>query len=425
MKTKHIIIVIILLVIVVFSTQNNKRIQNTLLTIINPIKQQYKNLTQDIEDKSQSYIFQKESIEKLSRENRILRKRLLEQIHYIQQIRDLYAVLPDLSKLPIRNISIIETISYVKLNSFSQIILTKPKNLEENKLYGIIQEKVVAGVAQVRNNQLYGYLTSDDKCRFSVFIGKNNAPGIASGLKNNEMRIKFIPKWHKIKVGDNVITSGLDDIFFANIPVGIVTKIEIESSYKVAYIHTFSDIYHPKTFFLINNAKATIIEGFDSDSTQLKPYTAPLSNEEENTTKVLPSVSSIPSRIDQTQNDVVQPAALIKEILPIAKKKKYKKSKKVKKTKKTKKVKKTKPIVEKKITQSKIIQKIAPVNTLQTVKTYKKKLKRKKTKKKKFRKKKHRNKKTRKQKSRKKKSRNKQSKRKSTKKVKTNTLDLF
>ncbi|HFS85174.1 MAG TPA: rod shape-determining protein MreC, partial [Epsilonproteobacteria bacterium] len=270
MKTRLVIIAILLLILTVLLSRNDERITDTLLNIINPIKQNYQNFTQGIEDKSHSYIFQKESIEKLSRENRILRKRLLEQTHYIQQVRNIYSVLPDLSKLPIHNISISETISYVKLNSFSQIILTKPKDIKDDKLYGLIQGEVVAGIAELRNNQLYGYLTSDNKCRFSVFIGEQNAPGIATGVSTNEMIIKFIPKWHKIKKGDKVITSGLDDIFFADIPVGVVTKIEIQSSYKVAHIRTYSDIYHPKTFFLINDAKATIAENFDSNDTKLK-----------------------------------------------------------------------------------------------------------------------------------------------------------
>ncbi len=242
MKTRLVIIVILLLVLTVLLTRNNERITDTLLGIINPIKQNYQNITQDLEDKSHSYIFQKESIEKLSRENRILRKRLLEQTHYIKQVKNIYDVLPKLSRLPIHNISITETISYVKLNSFSQIILTKPKGLIEDELYGLIQGTVVAGIAQVRNNQLYGYLTSDDKCRFSVFAGEEKAPGIAIGTGTNEMIIKFIPKWHKIEVEDKVVTSGLDNIFFADVPVGVFTKVELQSSYKVAHIKTYSDI---------------------------------------------------------------------------------------------------------------------------------------------------------------------------------------
>ncbi len=316
MKTRLVIIAILLLILTVLLSRNDERISDTFLNIINPIKQKYKNFTQNLEDKSQSYIFQKESIEKLSKENRILRKRLLEQIHYIEQIKDIYEILPTLSHIPVKNISITDTISYVKLNSFSQIILTKPKGLVEDKLYGLIQGSVVAGTAMVHNNQLYGYLTSDKKCRFSVFIGETKAPGIALGLKENEMIVKFIPKWHKIKEGDTVLTSGLDGIFFADIPVGLVTKVEVQSSYTVAHIKTYSDIFHPKTFFLINDAKATLAENYDANRTNMATrYSTPDINiEQSRSSEPLqdanisrPVVSSIPRRIDQTQEDVIEP----------------------------------------------------------------------------------------------------------------------
>ena len=333
MKTRFVIIAILLLILTVLLTRNDERITDTLLGIINPIKQNYKHLIQSVENKSQSYLFQKESIEKLSKENRILRKRLLEQTHYIQQVRNIYTVLPKLSKLPIKNISITETISYIKLNSFSQIILTKPLGLDNDKLYGLIQDKVVAGIAEIRNKQLYGYLTSDNKCRFSVFIGPENAPGIATGSQTNEMIIKFIPKWHKVTLGDKVSTSGLDNIFFENIPVGIVTKVEIQSSYKVAHIKTYNDVYHPKTFFLINDAKVTLTEGFDSNATKLTPFRViKVLNREQNLTKSSENdqnqttalISSIPSRINQTQEDIIEPV-IPPEQNVIAKPKKKKK----------------------------------------------------------------------------------------------------
>jgi len=317
MKTRLIIIAILLLILTVLLTRNDERISNALLGIINPIKQNYKNITENIKEKSNSYFFQKESIEKLGKENRILRKRLLEQTHYIQQVQDIYEALPKLSHLPVHNISIAQTISYIKLNSFSQIILTKPKGVHEGKLYGLIQDNVVAGTALVHNKQLYGYLTSDKKCRFSVFIGKEHAPGIAMGYKNNEMIVKFIPKWHKIKVGDKVVTSGLDNIFFKNIPVGKVSKVDLQSSYKVAHIKTYDDIFHPKTFFLINDAKATLANGFDANSTAIQPASIPqTTNTLENTIVaegpdaaniVGGDISSIPSRIDQTQEEMIEP----------------------------------------------------------------------------------------------------------------------
>ncbi len=316
MKTKFVIIVILLFILTVVLTNKDKRITSTLLAVINPIKQNYQHFTQNIEDKSQSYLFQKEAIEKLTKENVVLRKRLLEQTHYLKQVEDIYDMLPQLRYMPVDNISITDTISYVKLNSFSQIILTKPKDINETKLYGLIQKNVVGGIAQLKNDQLYGYLTSDKNCRFSVFIGENKAPGIAEGLQQNEMKVKFIPKWHDIKPGDKVVTSGLDTIFFENIPVGIVTKTELHSSYKIAYIKTYSDIFHPKTFFLINNAKVTLSEGFDSSRTQLKKkditipetiHPTTLDDITEESTNTHPNVSSIPKRIDQTQEEMIEP----------------------------------------------------------------------------------------------------------------------
>ena len=345
MKTRLVIIAILLLMLTVLLSRNDERITDTLLGVINPIKQSYKNFTQNIEDKSHSYIFQKESIEKLSRENRILRKRLLEQMHYIEEVKNIYEVLPDLSRLPVSAISIVETISYVKLNSFSQVILTKPKGLVPNKLYGMIQNHVVAGIARVRSNQLYGYLTSDAKCRFSVFIGDKKAPGIAIGKETNQMMIKFIPKWHHIHIGDKVFTSGLDNIFFADIPVGVVTKVEIQSSYTVAYIKTYSDIFHPKTFFLITDARETLTEGFDSNKTHITlPQPETLNQDiDDNSTTVtisisdinhsIPAVSSIPSRIDQTQEDLIQPETVEED--PVVEKPKRKTVKRKRKRKTT------------------------------------------------------------------------------------------
>lgn len=269
MKTRIISVILLLTVLTVLLRENGGRITDTLLNIINPIKQSYTHLTQDLEHTSQSYLFQQESIERLNKENRVLRKRLLAQTHYIEQIKDIYSILPSLKQVPLGNISILETISYVKLNSFSQIILTKPKILNPDKTYGLIQGKVVAGIARVHKNQLYGYLTSDKKCQFTVFIGEKRVPGIAIGMQKNEMQIKFIPKWDQIKEGDLVKTSGLDGIFFAGIPVGVVTKVEIQSAYKVAYIQTYNDIYHPRLFFLIHDTQTTLVEKLNHSTIHL------------------------------------------------------------------------------------------------------------------------------------------------------------
>ncbi len=165
------------------------------------------------------------------------------------------------------------------------------------------------------------------------------------------MLIKFIPKWHNVQVGDKVVTSGLDDIFFAKVPVGIVTDVEVQSAYTVAHIKTYSDIFHPKTFFLVNDSKATLAEGFDSNSTHFaincpKNYVLDnnLSNESNESNEsnmsvpdlnmTIPIISSIPNRIDQTQPEVIEAVAPVEHVVPVkkpTKKKPYKKKKKKKK----------------------------------------------------------------------------------------------
>jgi len=159
------------------------------------------------------------------------------------------------------------------------------------------------------------------------------------------MIIKFIPKWHKIQKGDRVFTSGLDNIFFSNVPVGIVTSVEIQSSYKVAHIRTYSDIYHPKTFFLINNAQVTIAQNFDSNATELQPFKSRKNNNIDTNITVItqttqennqsePFVSSIPSRIDQTQEEIIEPEIPIETIIQSKPKKKTTYRKKYKSIKK-------------------------------------------------------------------------------------------
>ena len=363
MKTKAVVIILLLLVVAVLLTKNDDRIEGSILNTINPLKQSYQNFTQSIENKSKSYIFQTETIERLSEENRVLRQRMLEQLHYLNQIKNIYDVLPNLKRFPKNSISISETISYVKLNSFSQIILTKPKNLKKENIYGLIQGTVVAGVASIKNNQLYGYLTSDDKCRFSVFIGDKKAPGIAIGMTRNKMIVKFIPKWHNVKKGDKVITSGLDKIFFSNVPVGVVTEVEVQSAYSVAYIKPYTNALSPKTFFVIKDPKVSILNDFDLNSTNLHHHTVVkikhikiddinitdnnttdnnLTKEEikdinvsNNTTSLreynatIPVISSIPNRIDQTQDDIVEPVELIKKEIKVKTKPPVEKIKKI------------------------------------------------------------------------------------------------
>ena len=75
-------------------------------------------------------------------------------------------------------------------------------------------------------------------------------PGVAQG-RNDRLIVKFIPKWEKVNVGDEVLTSGLDEIFFAGVPVGKVVRVFSEDMYQSAEIQTFAHISIPSYLYLI------------------------------------------------------------------------------------------------------------------------------------------------------------------------------
>ena len=99
---------------------------------------------------------------------------------------------------------------------------------------------------------------------------------------------------------------------------------------------------------MINNAKATLANDFDSNATKLKPFKSNtiVQCEQNNTVttllekqnQTLPLISSIPSRIDQTQEEIIEPVLPAEtenitqpEKIIKVKKSKYHKRKKIRK----------------------------------------------------------------------------------------------
>jgi rod shape-determining protein MreC len=183
MKSRIILIVILLIILLILTGHNNTGLQRMVLDWINPIRIAYKEFTNEIKSKSETYIFQKQEIERLKEENRVLRKYLFDQTSYLKQLKTVYDVIPSLEKIPYRNVIMVDTISYVKLNKFDEILLNAPEGyqLKEGKIYGLIQKEHVGGVAKVEDGHLYGYLISNQKCSFGVSIGKERYSGVAFG----------------------------------------------------------------------------------------------------------------------------------------------------------------------------------------------------------------------------------------------------
>jgi len=259
MMNKKIIFFIIILLIALLLLKKEEEIQNYFSKMILPIKENYINTSTKANEYIEKYTSQAETIENLKEENLLLRKYLYKQKSTIIQLEQ-YSKVKFETFSNNKDILPVQTISYAKFNDFSTLHLNHGEKLIDGKIYGLIQKNVAAGIAIKENDLLEGILISNPKCQFSTFIGEKKMPGIAKGIDENTMEINFIPKWSKINIGDKVITSGLDNIFLADIPVGTVKNILTRSTYKTAIIDTYADILHPNYFYLVKKVPIQIYD---------------------------------------------------------------------------------------------------------------------------------------------------------------------
>jgi rod shape-determining protein MreC len=98
-------------------------------------------------------------------------------------------------------------------------------------------------------------LNSDIKSTYAVYIGEQRAPGIAHGNNDKNLVVNFIPAWFSIKVGDEVITSGLDNIFFKGLRVGHVIAISKSQGYQNAVVEQYYKSNEPSYFHIIRSIR--------------------------------------------------------------------------------------------------------------------------------------------------------------------------
>lgn len=266
MKTSRLLILFIFIALTIFLLRKEESFQDSFALVTLPIKESYLGVSNSVDDAIDQYLKQTSSIEKLKDENLLLRKYLYQQKINLISLKQLNQY-NETKFNNFENILRVQTISYKKLNDFSQIYLTNGDELGEDKIYGLIQKNVVAGIALKQDGPLKGILLSNPICQFSTFIGENKTPGIARGIDAESIEVNFIPKWSKIKVGDKVMTSGLDNIFLPEIPVGVVSNILTKSTYKTAIVKTYADVLHPSFFYLV---KEVLHKPKDYNSSKIK-----------------------------------------------------------------------------------------------------------------------------------------------------------
>lgn len=151
-------------------------------------------------------------------------------------------------------VELVRTISYEKFGDLNRIWIDI-KDYNASKIYGLTYNELVAGIVVPKNNQPLGLLNRDFQSSYAVYVGSNKAPGIAHGNNAQNLVIKFIPAWFKIHEGDEVITSGLDEIFFKGLKVGRVISVKKSQGYQNAVIEPYYKANDPNYFHMIRKVR--------------------------------------------------------------------------------------------------------------------------------------------------------------------------
>lgn len=113
-----------------------------------------------------------------------------------------------------------------------QVVINKGKNDGVYIGQPIIDEKGIVGqIYEIAQNTSRAILVCDYQHAIPVQVQRNDISMVAVGNGcNNDLTLDFLPNNVDIKVGDVLVTSGLDGRFPEGYPVAIVTSVKIDIS---------------------------------------------------------------------------------------------------------------------------------------------------------------------------------------------------
>lgn len=245
---KKIFLTLFLLILLIAGIKFERDLQKEIFYITEPVKGFYNDIRLGLKNRIEKYFNQAETISKLKKENIELEKYFLK---YNSLKNDFDSLKKECNvSLNIKTkLKLVRAIAYNRLNDFSSLWVDF-KDFNKSKIYGIIKDGFAAGIIVSKDSKPLALLNSSSKCAYAVDIGKDRAPGIATGQDDKTMVVKFIPMYKNVKIGDEVITSGLDNIFFYGVKVGKVLKVEKRGGYKIAIIKPYADILNPRYFWV-------------------------------------------------------------------------------------------------------------------------------------------------------------------------------
>ena len=241
---------LIVLLVAVFSIAIINRLlnfdpYNSLVNIKNRFLLSYRTYIENITEKVEIFFYEKNEISEFIKSKEKNKELTMLATFTLNQLNDLlksYKI--DIVHPKIKRVKVI---SLENLMNYNRLWIDL-KVEDTSKIYGLAYNNYAAGIGIVKNGQILAILNSDKNSVYSVHIGKKRVLGVMRGSVNkrsSDIIVNFISLWEDIRVGDEVVTSGLDKIFFQGIKVGVVKKVETLNGFKKAIIEphfTYNDL---------------------------------------------------------------------------------------------------------------------------------------------------------------------------------------
>jgi rod shape-determining protein MreC len=227
----------ILIVLSLTALNYSSKVQVPLITLLNDTKVGYHHFVEYIDKNIDKHFYQAQKISQLEEDIQKYENNHLVMQQLANEIKDLFEENNSKFKSDPK-VELVRVISYKKFGNLNRVWIDMP-DFNSSKIYGLTYKELVAGIVISKDGMPLALLNKDVKSSYAVYIGKEKAPGIAHGNNSKNILVKFIPTWFKINVGDEIITSGLDKIFFKGLKVGRVISVTSFQGYQNAIVEPY------------------------------------------------------------------------------------------------------------------------------------------------------------------------------------------
>jgi rod shape-determining protein MreC len=244
---------LLLLLLLAGSVYFSSTVQKPVVGLLNTITTAWTDLSTAVSNTIDEHFHQQQTISAMRKEMELYRQSHLVSHQMATEFNALLAENNATFHYDPR-VQLVRAIAYANFGDMNKLWL-RMDDFNASRLYGLIYSEKAAGIVTERDGRPLALLNGDYQCTYAVFIGENKAPGIVRGQNSDTMLVQYIPTWIGIAVGDEVVTSGLDNLFFPGIKVGKVRSIAITGGYQSAVIEPYYRGNDPDYFHVITRIR--------------------------------------------------------------------------------------------------------------------------------------------------------------------------